>query len=148
MKLYFDAKDPPIESPAVLNENDDSSLTENELPVDSFAPEVPGAEETLDLGNTMPDFTNTDPINEACQEDHQNDNVIESNEQVYQIEIKWLGYLSEQNSWVLERDVVAPTDQVSINSLSMHDPQSNEQSPTKAHVQTKSTLSRFCCIYV
>ena len=54
MKLYFDAKDRPIEPPAVLNENDDFSLTENELPVDSFAPEVPRVEETLNLGNTMP----------------------------------------------------------------------------------------------
>ena len=74
----------------------------------------------------MPDVTNTDQINEACEVDHQNDNVIDS-EQVYQIEkilktpkhrrqtqylVKWLGYPSEQNSWVSERDMVAPTDQV------------------------------------
>ena len=38
MKLYYDAKDRPIEPPAVLTDNDDFSLTEDELPVDSFAP--------------------------------------------------------------------------------------------------------------
>ena len=48
MKLYYDAKDRPIEPPAVLTDNDDFSLTEDELPVDSFAPEIPRAEEPLD----------------------------------------------------------------------------------------------------
>ena len=48
MKLYYDAKDRPIEPPAFRTDNGDFSLTEDELPVDSFAPEIPRAEEPLD----------------------------------------------------------------------------------------------------
>ena len=58
--------------------------------------------------------------------------------------VKWLGFPSEQNSWVSECDMVSldPTDQLAVNSLSTHDPKSSKHFPKKAHVSTskKSAL--------
>ena len=84
MKVYYDAKDRPIEPPAALNDNDDFSLTDDELPVGSFPSELPSVEEELHKVDTMPDVTKSNQCNEL---DKQDENVHEaSNEQVYQIE--------------------------------------------------------------
>ena len=84
MKLYYDTKDRPIEPPAVLNDNDDFLLTEDELPVDSFAPEISRAEEPLDETSTV--MKNNQHSNVNKQDKRENEVLPESDEQIYQIE--------------------------------------------------------------
>ena len=72
MKLYYDAKDRPIEPPAVLNDNDD------------FAPEISRAEEPLDETSTV--MKNNQHSNVNKQDKCENEVLPESDAQIYQIE--------------------------------------------------------------
>ena len=137
MKLYYGAKDRPIKPPPVNDDDDKFSLTEDELPPDSFESELandkqaPDDHTNFNNAQSMPDTPTT--------QDNELDDLSDApNEDIYEIEkilktrkhkgekqylVKWLGYPSEQNSWVSESDMVPfdVTNQPAINCFSTHD---------------------------
>ena len=65
--------------------------------------------------------------------------------------VKWLGYPSEQNSWVSGCDMVSPetTDEIAINSLSMHEPESSTYFPKDANAhKNKQTIFTSPLLYL
>ena len=113
MKIYYDAKDRQI-TPSPANDDDDEfSLTEDELPLDSFESELPNDKHTFD-DQTNFDTAQSMPDTQTRQDNELPDLSDAPNEDAYQIEknlkickrkrekqylVKWLDYSSEQNSW-------------------------------------------------
>ncbi|XP_028417823.1 uncharacterized protein LOC114542487 [Dendronephthya gigantea] len=133
MKLFYDANERPIEPPNDLVD-DDFSMREDDIPLDSF--ETTSDTESHPDEETQEITLKTHASNVPNQPDHSNDDEIYQIEKVLKTRlrkgqkeylVKWLGFPSEQNSWVTESDMVTQ-EQPSINSLTLT---SNQQRNSK-----------------
>ena len=113
MKIYYDVKDRQI-TPSPANDDDDEfSLTEDELPLDSFESELPNDKHTFD-DQTNFDTAQSLPDTQTRQDNELPDLSDAPNEDAYQIEknvktykrkrekqylVECPGYSREQNSW-------------------------------------------------
>ena len=176
MKLFYDANNRPIEPPDSLDDN--FTLREDEIPDDSFET-TPEPQPDFNLPCELPNQPKNqeryinDSQQDADSQDVQNQTSAheQSDSEVYQIEkilktcwrkgkkqyfVKWLCFPSEQNSWVVESDMVTPEAELTqppINYLSTRTKTQGSKSTQSLpklsqNCQTKQVSYIFSWIYL
>ena len=124
MKPFYDTNDRPIEPPNSIS-TDNFCLNEDEIPEDSFQVEplvAPNEQNESEIATRIPeaDSQDSDNVNDDSSVS-KIEKMLKTRVKKGQKEylVKWLGYPSEQNSWVPESDMVTPDSTLSppINAM-------------------------------
>ena len=107
MKPFYDTNDRPIEPPNTIP-TDNFCLNEDEIPEDSFQVEplvAPNEQNESEIATCIPEAHSHDSDDSSV---YKIEKILKTRVRKGQKEylVKWLGYPSEQNSWVPESDMV------------------------------------------
>ena len=105
MKPFYDTNDRPIEPPNTIS-TDNFCLNEDEIPEDSFQVEplvAPNEQNESEIATCIPEAHSHDSDDSSVYKKVLKTRVRKGQKEYL---VKWLGYPSEQNSWVPESDMV------------------------------------------